>query len=112
MTGSVSKRASWCGFLAAFFFFPGTALFASVRPGVIRVEVDETRAPQRILHTHLVIPVQAGPLVLYYPQWIPGEHMPDGPINNIAGLKFMAGREAISWAGGVPGRFLVFFEVS
>jgi len=111
MTGSVSKRASWCGFLAAFFLFPGTALFASVRPGVIRVEVDETRAPQRILHTHLVIPVQAGPLVLYYPQWIPGEHMPDGPINNIAGLKFMAGRKAIPWRRDLLDMFEFHLEI-
>jgi predicted metalloprotease with PDZ domain len=70
---------------------------AATRPGVIRVEVDSTQAPQRILHTHLTIPVQAGPLTLLFPQWIPGEHMPDGPINNIAGLKFSANRKAIPW---------------
>ncbi len=70
---------------------------AAVRPGVIRVEVDSTLAPQRILRTHLTIPVEAGPLTLLFPEWIPGEHMPDGPINNIAGLKFSANRKAIPW---------------
>jgi predicted metalloprotease with PDZ domain len=59
--------------------------------------VDATQAPQRILHTHLTIPVQAGPLTLLFPEWIPGEHMPDGPINNIAGLKFSANRKLIPW---------------
>jgi predicted metalloprotease with PDZ domain len=97
MTDSGCKPTAWCVFLAALFLVPGPAVSASMRPGVIRVEVDETRAPQRILHTHLTIPVQPGPLALYYPQWIPGEHMPDGPINNVAGLKFMAGRKAIPW---------------
>lgn len=70
---------------------------AATRPGVIRVEVDATQAPQRILHTRLTIPVEPGPLVLLFPQWIPGEHMPDGPINNIAGLKFTAARKPLPW---------------
>ena len=75
---------------------------SSNAPGIIHVDVDETRAPQQILHTHLTMPVQPGPLVLYYPEWIPGEHMPDGPINNIAGLKFSPAKNrfpggAICW---------------
>jgi predicted metalloprotease with PDZ domain len=70
---------------------------AATRPGVIRVEVDSSHAPQRILHVHMTMPVQPGPLTLLYPEWIPGEHMPDGPVVNIAGLKFTAGRKAIPW---------------
>jgi predicted metalloprotease with PDZ domain len=71
--------------------------YAATRPGVIRVEVDATEAPQHILHTHLTIPVEAGPLTLMFPEWIPGEHMPSGPINNIAGLKFTANKKWIPW---------------
>jgi predicted metalloprotease with PDZ domain len=66
-------------------------------PGPIRLVVDASQAPQKILHTHMQIPVQPGPLTLYYPQWIPGEHMPDGPIIEVAGLKFSAGGKAIPW---------------
>ena len=29
-----------------------------------------------------------GDLTLYYPKWIPGEHAPDGPVIDLAGLKF------------------------
>jgi predicted metalloprotease with PDZ domain len=97
MTASLGKRAMRSLVFAALALVPCSAPRAATRPGVIRVEVDETLAPQRILHTHLTIPVQPGPLVLYYPQWIPGEHMPDGPINGMAGLKFMAGRKASPW---------------
>jgi predicted metalloprotease with PDZ domain len=97
MRESLGKCVVWCVFLGALVLVSCSALRAATRPGVIRVEVDETRAPQRILHTHLTMPVQPGPLVLYYPQWIPGEHMPDGPINNIAGLKFVAGKKSIPW---------------
>ena len=111
MTGSLGGRAVRWVFLTAVFLVPGAALRAATRPGVIRVEVDETHAPQRILHTRLTIPVQAGPLALYYPQWIPGEHMPDGPINNIAGLKFTAGRKAIPWRRDLLDMFEFHLEI-
>jgi len=111
MVESLYKRAMYYASLAAIFFIPGAALRAATRPGVIRVEVDETRAPQRILHTHLTIPVQPGALTLYYPQWIPGEHMPDGPINNIAGLKFMAGRKSIPWRRDLLDMFEFHLEI-
>src|SRR5580692_98499 len=59
--------------------------------GPIRLLVDASQAPQKILHAHMEIPVSAGPLTLYYPEWIPGEHMPDGPIIEVAGMKFSGG---------------------
>jgi predicted metalloprotease with PDZ domain len=65
--------------------------------GPIKLAVDASRAPQKILHAHLQIPVTPGPLTLFYPEWIPGEHMPDGPIINVAGLKFVAGGKVIAW---------------
>ncbi len=111
MIVSRGKCIVWCVVLAALTLISCSALRAATRPGVIRVEVDETHAPQRILHTHLTIPVQAGPLALYYPQWIPGEHMPDGPINNIAGLKFMAGRKAIPWRRDLLDMFEFHLEI-
>ena len=111
MTGSLGKRAVWCLFLCALFLISCSVLQAATRPGVIRVEVDETRAPQKVLHTHITMPVQPGPLVLYYPQWIPGEHMPDGPINNIAGLKFMAGKKTIPWRRDLLDMFQFHLEI-
>ena len=52
---------------------------------------------QRILHAKLDIPVRPGPLTLYYPKWMPADHSPDGPIPNVAGLKFSAGGKEIAW---------------
>jgi predicted metalloprotease with PDZ domain len=63
----------------------------------IRLAVDATQAPQKILHAHMQIPVQAGPLTLVYPKWIPGEHMPNGPIIQVAGLKFSGGGKTMAW---------------
>src|SRR5580658_551762 len=111
MMGCLCRRTVWSLAFAALFLVSCSALRANTRPGVIRVEVDETRAPQKILHTHLTIPVQPGALTLYYPQWIPGEHMPDGPINNIAGLKFIAGKKAIPWRRDLLDMFEFHLEI-
>ena len=63
----------------------------------IRLMVDATEAPRRILHARLEIPVRSGPLTLVYPKWIPGEHGPTGPIPDLAGLRLSAGGRPIAW---------------
>src|SRR6266540_4009360 len=56
----------------------------SQRPAVppIKLSVDITEAPRKILHARLAIPTKAGPQTLFYPKWIPGEHGPTGPITD------------------------------
>ncbi len=66
-------------------------------PGPIKLSVDATEVSRRILHAKLILPVQPGPLTLYYPKWMPADHSPDGPIWNLAGLKFVAGNREIPW---------------
>ena len=63
----------------------------------IQLTVDATRTPQKLLRAHLVLPVKPGPLTLYYPKWIPGEHGPDGPITSLTGLKFEGNGKVIPW---------------
>jgi predicted metalloprotease with PDZ domain len=63
----------------------------------LTVEVDLTEAPRKLLKARLVIPAQPGPLKLYYPKWIPGEHGPTGPITDLAGLKITAAGKTIPW---------------
>ena len=71
------------------------AAFAAGRATTLDVDVRD--APRRILHAHMVIPVAAGPVVLAYPKWIPGEHGPTGPIVNVAGLKLAAAGKPLPW---------------
>lgn len=111
MIVSHRRRAVWQVCLAAMLLIPAAALGATARPGVIRLQVDATRAPQRILHTHLTIPVQPGPLTLLFPEWIPGEHMPDGPINGMAGLKFTTGKKTIPWRRDLLDMFAFHLEI-
>ena len=63
----------------------------------IRIQVDATDAPRRIFHAHLTIPAKAGPMTLLYPEWIPGEHGPTGPVIDLVGLKVTANGQTIPW---------------
>src|SRR5579875_3836233 len=75
------------------------ALLAPVAWGQsqIALTVDSTQTPLKILHVRETIPVQPGPMTLYYPKWIPREHQPSGPISNVAGLKFEANGKVVPW---------------
>ncbi|HET7207002.1 MAG TPA: M61 family peptidase [Terriglobales bacterium] len=61
------------------------------------LQVDATRAPMGILHAHLVFPASPGPATIAYPKWIPGEHAPTGPINQIIRLVFKAQGKQLPW---------------
>jgi len=63
----------------------------------IAVSVDATEAPRKIFHARLTIPATSGTLTLYYPKWIPGEHGPTGPIQDLAGLRFTANGQDLKW---------------
>src|ERR1700761_4024111 len=52
----------------------------------IALSVDLTDAPRKILHSQETIPVQPGPMTVVYPEWIPGEHAPTGPVVDQAGF--------------------------
>jgi predicted metalloprotease with PDZ domain len=51
----------------------------------------------RIFRVHEVIPAQPGPLTLLYPQWLPGNHSPTGPIDKLAGLVVTANGKTLPW---------------
>lgn len=66
-------------------------------PGTIVLQVDASDTAQRIMRIRQEIPVQAGPLTLLYPQWLPGNHGPRGPIDKLAGLVVTAGKRKLAW---------------
>ena len=66
-------------------------------PGTIQLAVDATDLSRRIYQVRERIPVQAGPLKLWYPQWIPGNHAPTGPINQFAGLLISGNGQRLAW---------------
>ena len=62
-----------------------------------RLQVDATDAPRNILHSVVTVPAAPGPLTLVYPKWIPGNHRPTGPIQNLTGLHMKAGSRELDW---------------
>src|SRR5437588_11475154 len=63
----------------------------------ITLQVDATEAPRKIYHAELHIPASPGPLTLFYPKWIPGDHAPSVPINDLAGLHIFANGQPLLW---------------
>jgi predicted metalloprotease with PDZ domain len=66
-------------------------------PGVIRLSVDATDIERRIVRVHETIPLAGGELTLLYPQWVPGGHAPEGPIDRVAGLTVRADGKPVAW---------------
>ncbi len=74
------------------------ALFAAQAVFAQSVFVDATDAHRGVFHTHLTLPAKSGPMTLVYPKWIPGEHMPTGPLMQMAGLHVKAGGQELPWS--------------
>ncbi len=71
-------------------------LAADAKPVIVRV--DATQAPIGLLHSHFIFPAVPGPKVIAYPKWIPGEHAPTGPINQVVRMVFTANGKPLPWS--------------
>ena len=91
------RVATGCGILFFTGGLPAVAQKAQATAPRIRLSLDATEAPRKIFHARLTIPATSPTLTLYYPKWIPGEHGPTGPIQNLVGLTFTANGEALNW---------------
>jgi len=80
-----------CLFLTALFL---PSVFAQ---NAVSLRVDATDAPRRLFHVRMSLPAKTGPMTLLYPEWIPGEHGPTGPIANLVGLKIQGGGQVLAW---------------
>lgn len=74
------------------------ALLCATMNAQMKLRVDLTDAPRHILHASMTIPAKPGPMTLLYPEWIPGEHGPTGPIVDLVGLKITAAGKNVPWS--------------
>ncbi len=63
----------------------------------IRITADLTEAPRKLYHAEIDLPVKAGPNSFTTPQWIPGNHRPTGPVEDITGVVFSVGGKPLPW---------------
>jgi predicted metalloprotease with PDZ domain len=72
-----------------------TTLQAQKTP--IQITADLSEAPRKLYHADVDIPVQPGPVSLTTPKWIPGNHRPTGPVDEITGVVFTANGKVLPW---------------
>jgi predicted metalloprotease with PDZ domain len=79
--------------------------------GTITVALDARETPRKLLHARETLAVTPGALTLVYPKWLPGEHAPDGAIDDLVGLKFSAGGKTLSWRRDPIDQFAFHLDV-
>jgi predicted metalloprotease with PDZ domain len=94
---SFSKKCAGTALVVAVGVSLACAVAGAQTTAPITLNVDLTDAPRKILHATEVMPVTAGPLTVVYPKWIPGEHGPTGPIENMAGFFITANGQPVKW---------------
>lgn len=57
------------------------------------------------------MPAAPGPMTLLYPQWIPGEHGPTGPIADVVNLRIRARDQVIPWKRDAINLFAFLVDV-
>jgi predicted metalloprotease with PDZ domain len=82
-----------------------------VPAGTVALTVRLPDPGQKLLYVHEVMPVKPGALKLYYPKWIPGDHSPDGTVEQVMGLEFTAGGQRIPWQRDELDRFAFHLTV-
>jgi predicted metalloprotease with PDZ domain len=70
---------------------------AGAQAADLTVRLDAREVARKHVHTELTLAVKAGPLTLVFPQWIPGEHGPTGPLNTLIGLQIRANGAVLTW---------------
>jgi predicted metalloprotease with PDZ domain len=80
-------------------------------PGTIAIHVDASDTVQGTFRVHETIPVAAGAMTLLYPQWIPGDHAPTGPIAMLAGLRLSTNGKPLMWKRDKYNVYAFHFDV-
>jgi predicted metalloprotease with PDZ domain len=63
----------------------------------IQITADLSDAPRKVYHADIDIPVKPGVVSLTTPKWIPGNHRPTGPVDEITGVVFTANGKMLPW---------------
>jgi predicted metalloprotease with PDZ domain len=87
--------------MAAFAAFSSAGVAAQAQTAgtkaPIQITADLSDAPRKLYHAEVDLPVTAGPLTLTTPRWIPGNHRPTGPVDDITGVVFSADGKVLPW---------------
>src|SRR6185295_9512765 len=85
------------GFRALFFVVVASAGVGVYAQSRITLDVDASEAARGLIHVNEKMTVTPGRFAIFYPKWIPGEHSPTGPINNMVNFHVSANGKPITW---------------
>ena len=95
---------------------PAAAPIAAPRdieyPGAIALSVDASDIERHIVHVHESITGLKGAAVLLYPEWLPGDHSPDGHIDRFAGLKISTNGTNLAWTRDTVNMFAFHVDLT
>jgi predicted metalloprotease with PDZ domain len=81
-------------------------------PGTLTLWVDATDTDRAIFKVSQKIPVAAsGPMVLLFPEWLPGNHAPRGQVEKLAGLVIKANGKTLEWRRNATAVYAFHFDV-
>ncbi len=100
------KTAHFAALLLAACIFP-----VALEAADLTLHVDARDITRKHVHTEETLTVKGGPLTLGFPKWIPGEHMPSGPIDTMVGLVFKSNGETLTWKRDPYNTFLITVNV-
>ncbi|HUA09248.1 MAG TPA: PDZ domain-containing protein [Candidatus Acidoferrales bacterium] len=63
----------------------------------LKLTVDASLAARGIAYVREAVPVKPGEVTLVYPEWIPGEHGPTGPLNDLSSIRVQANGATLNW---------------
>ena len=68
-------------------------------PGTIHLQIDATDVLRRTYQVHEIIPVmKSGLFTVLFPEWTPGDHAPNEPLEKLTGLIITANGTRLHWA--------------
>ena len=77
----------------------------------LSVRLDAREIVRNHVHTELTLAVKSGPLTLVFPKWLPGEHMPSGPLDTLVGMSIRANGQPLTWQRDPKDPFAVSLTV-
>ena len=88
-----------------------TSVALATQSDPMTLVLDARNASRGLMYSHMTIPVKAGEFTFVYPKWIPGEHVPTGPLNNISQIRVSAGGHALTWQRDVVDMYAFHVDV-
>ena len=82
---------------SSLFALPALAAATPPSKPTIQITADLSDAPRKLYHAEIDLPVKPGPAAFTTPQWIPGNHRPTGPVDDITGVVFTANGKVLPW---------------